>query len=365
MKAIKVLLATVLASIGVALTYYYFEAIVHHSIDTVWDSWLNTGDHRWLVVPTCLILSLVYFGVQHTFDPKSENKEEHGLGNMPVPTATNFGKVLLIGFFSLLAGASLGPEAILVPACMILGSYIGVKSFAKDKQAVKLLGMVGFIALMAAFFHSFLAGMLGLLLAGKQAKLKISLRLVVIAAVASAVTTWLLGRLSSPSFVSLPATNWHFNIRSLLAVVLLAAAGYLTTYGIGWAHQLAEIIRHRTQRSGWPQRALVAAIGLSALYLLGGTLVEFTGNESIVPMLHRADELGVIGLLWILVVKICAISWSKALGYRGGLVFPAVFVASVLVAIAHSFVSDVNFIYGLIAVLAGLLAADRNVKILL
>jgi hypothetical protein len=33
---------------------------------------------------------------------------------------------------------------------------------------------------------------------------------------------------------------------------------------------------------------------LSILYLPGSTLVEFTGNKSIVPMLHRASNLGVI-----------------------------------------------------------------------
>jgi hypothetical protein len=313
MKTLKVLLATILTAIGVALTYYYFEAIVHHSIDGVWNSWLDTGDHRWLIVPACLLLGLLYFGLQHRLDPKSEQHESHGLGDMPAPTIKNFGKVLFIGSLSLLAGASLGPEAILVPACTILGSYIGVKSFDKDKRTVKLLGMVSLIALLAAFFHSFLAGMLGLLLVGKQAKLKPSVPLIVLAAIASGVTVWVLGILSSPSFVALPATTWKFNIRSLLAIIILVGTGYMTTYAIGGFHQLAEAVHRRIRREDWWQRALVAAAGLSVLYLLGGTLVEFTGNDSVVPMLHRAASLGVIGLLWILLVKILAISWSKAM----------------------------------------------------
>ena len=85
----------------------------------------------------------------------------------------------------------------------------------------------------------------------------------------------------------------------------------------------------------WWLRGLVAASGLSALYLLGGPLVEFTGNKSIVPMLNQAASLGAIGLIWLVVIKTATISWSKAMGYRGGLIFPTVFIASTLVAIAQ------------------------------
>ncbi len=101
-----------------------------------------------------------------------------------------------------------------------------------------------------------------------------------------------------------------------------------------------------------------------SLYLLGGSLVEFTGNKSIVPMLGQAASLGAIGLIWLAIVKTVAISWSKAMGYRGGLVFPTVFIASVLVAIAELQVHELNFIYGLIAVMAGVLAAERRANIL-
>ena len=96
-----------------ALIYFYFEAAVHQGIELVWTDWLNTETRRWLVVPLCVVMSLIFFGVQHYLDPNSEKKESHGLGAMPGPTPANFAKVLFIGFLSLVAGASLGPEAIL------------------------------------------------------------------------------------------------------------------------------------------------------------------------------------------------------------------------------------------------------------
>ena len=364
MERAKILLTTFVIGLGVALTYYLFEGAVHQSIQLIWNDWLNTGATRWLVVPACLVIGLLYFGVQHRLDPRSEGHESHGLGDTPSPTATNFTKVLAIGFMSLLAGASLGPEAILVPACTILGSYIGLTLIDADKQTSKLLGMAGFIALFAAFFNSFWAGMFGLLLVRKRANLKLSLGLVIVAVVAAASTVWLLGILDTKAYVSLPPTTWHFDIRSLFALIVLLGAGYAVTYGIGWVHQAAHAARQHVQQLPWWGLSIVASSGLAALYLLGGSLVEFTGNKSIIPMLHQAAGLGTLGLLWLVVVKIAAIGWSKALGYRGGMIFPTIFVASVLVAIAHNEVNELNFIYGLLAVLIGALVADRKVNIL-
>ena len=364
MKRLWLLVTTVIVGFAVALVYFYFEAAVRHGINLIWTDWFDTGAHRWLVVPVCVVVSLAFFGFQHYLDPASERHESHGLGKAPAPTAVNFAKVLFIGFWSLIAGASLGPEAILVPACMIAGGYIGAKLFKHDNQAIKLLGAAGFIALMAAFFHSFIAGMLGLLLVKRQAKTPLNIFTIAIAVTASWATVYMLGLLDSAPFVKLPNTGWHFNIHDLIALIILAAAGYAVTYGIGSSHDLAVRLHRRVAKDSWALRAVLAAAGLSVLYLLGGTLVEFTGNHSIVPMLKQAANLGAIGLLWLAVVKIAAISWSKAMGYRGGLVFPTVFVASVLVAIAELSVPELNFVYGLIAVMIGVFAAERRVKIL-
>jgi H+/Cl- antiporter ClcA len=136
------------------------------------------------------------------------------------------------------------------------------------------------------------------------------------------------------------------------------------TYGISASHGLIERLHDLVAKREWWLRGLVAAVGLSGLYLLGGSLVEFTGNKSIVPMLRQSAELGVLGLIWLALIKTFTISWSKAMGYRGGLVFPAVFIASTLVAIAELQVPELNFIYGLIAVMIGVLAAERKTNIL-
>jgi H+/Cl- antiporter ClcA len=171
--------------------------------------------------------------------------------------------------------------------------------------------------------------------------------------------------LKSSAFVETPAYNWSLNLQTVLLLVLLGAAGYAVTYGLGGAHDAGRKLMQYTTGKPWWVHGLFASLTLSLLYLLGGSLVQFTGNESTVPMFKQSADLGLWGLLWIAVIKIAAISWSKASGYRGGLIFPTVFVASVIVAATRLYAHDINLIYGLIAVLIGALYADKRVKILL
>lgn len=364
MKNLRIILVAALVGMGVSITYFYFESAVHHSISYIWKDLFNTDEHRFLVLPICLLLTLIYFGAQHRFDPKAEKHESHGLGDTPKPTVVNFIKVLGIGFLSLVAGASLGPEAVLVPACVLLGGYVGSKLGGSSKAAGSLLGIAGFIALMAAFFNSFFVGLLSLLLIKKQFRIDISLKLVVVAVVASGSATLALSRLDNSAFVGLPDYSWALDIRSLLVLAVLGAAGYFMTYALKAAHDGGEEVLKLVAGKSWWQHGLVAGIGLCLLYWLGGPLVQFTGNESVVPMLRQAADLGFLGLVWVLFIKLLAIGWSKAGGYRGGLVFPTVFAASVLVAMAQLFTNDLNLIYGLIVVMAGVIAADTKVKFL-
>ncbi len=363
MKNIKTVLAIVAVGIGVALTYHVFENMVHGGIDLIWYDWFNTDENRLLVIPLAIILSLLYFGSQHYFDPKSENSEEHGLGQMPKPTWNSYIKVLVIGLFSLLAGASLGPEAVLVPACMILGALIGVK-VSNDRQVVKLLTAAGFMALFTAFFNSFLVGVLSVALVTKQAKIKLNPTLFITAVISSLASYATLVLLSGEAFITLPHYNWHINFVTIIFSIVLAFAGYAMINVMDYVHKLLMKVQKSISKKSWQIHALIAATGISTLYLLGGHLVEFTGNRSIVPMFNKAASLGLIGLIWILIIKVMAISWSKALGYRGGMIFPTIFLATILIAIVQLYIKEFNMIYGIIAVLIGAFSANGKTHIL-
>jgi H+/Cl- antiporter ClcA len=363
MKKLNILLAVILVGIGVALTYHVFENAVHKSVDVIWYDWFDTQNKRWLVIPITVVISLIFFGLQHFIDRPSEKKEEHGLGEMPTPNVKNYLKILLIGYFSLIAGASLGPEAILVPACMLLGAYVGVKMF-NNKNITQLLAAAGIMALFTAFFSSFIVGVLSIALVVKQAKTKPSPLLLIVAIVASASSYLTLKIVSGKEFFELPKYSWSINIETVVLCVILAAAGYVVILGMDEAHKKFLKIRELMTEKPWWQHSIIASLVIAGLYLIGGNLVQFTGNQAIIPMFKQAASLGLIGLIWILVIKVLLISWSKAAGYRGGMIFPTVFLAAVLVAILQLYEHDLNLIYGLIAVLAGAFIANSKTGIL-
>lgn len=353
-----------IVSIGVALTYTIFEEGVNYSIELIWHTWLNTDEHRLLIIPIIFAFTAVFFWLQHVLDAREEAHESHGLGNMPTPTLANYGKVLLIGFFSLIAGASLGPEAVLVPACMLLGAYTGHRIFAQKERETSLLAGIGIVALFTAFFHSILIGILTILLVKKQLSTKLTSRLIVAAALTACLTYLTLDTVGSDGSFTLPSYDWHVSIATLLWSCVLAAGGYVIVQLLALLHDQFRRIYDRTRPRNWQLHAVAAATGLTILYLLGGPLVQFTGNHSILPMSEQAALLGVLGLVWILALKTAAIAWSKAMGYRGGMIFPTIFLAATLVAIVQLQVSDFNAIYGLVATMIGAFVANKKSNIL-
>lgn len=364
MKKLMLLVGVLLVGAGSALTYHLFETVVHGSIDFIWYDTFDTDTNRILVLSLTLFFSLIFFGLQHWLDPKSEGEEEQGLGDMPKPVFSNYAKVLLIGFFSLLAGAALGPEAILVPACTLLGGIVGTVAFKKDKQATGLLAAAGLIALFAAFFNSFWIGLLSLFLVLSSSKTKFKPVLLVIAALASAASVLTLKVVEAKPYIQLPGGPFNLNTQTVIGGIVLAIAGYIIVTLIAFLHSQIVKLRNSKKLKNWAVHSIVASLGLAILFLVGGSLVEFTGNKSIMPMFDEAAALGLAGLLWILLVKVVVISWSKAIGYRGGMIFPTIFLATVLVAIVQLYVSDFNVVFGVIVVLVGSFIANRKSRIL-
>lgn len=360
----RLLLAAVAIGAGVALTYFIFESLVHVSLQFIWDDWFQSDTIRWIVLPLTVGLTLLYFGAQHFLDPRHEHIEAHGLGAAPSPTVWHYLQGLLIGFLSLLAGAALGPEAILVPASVLLGMLLGGRLLSGRKQLTKYAAALGFIALLAAFFNSFITGMLGLLLIKQQFKLPLTLWFVSLSVVTSLVVIGLLGVLESDSYVAAGA-SWTPSFASIGWLLVVAAAGWVLPYVFKALYIPLDAGFKKLRNMHWVLRGLVAGTGLAGIYLLGGPLIQFTGNESIQPLLAQAVTLGLIGLIIIIVMKIIAIAWSKAVGYRGGLIFPMVFVLSAIIALIQLYTDTLPFTLALVVGAVAMLVGDRRAKVLL
>lgn len=364
MRKIGLLLGVAVASVAAALTYHLFETAVHYSTHQVWEVWFNSNNERWLVIPLCLLIGLSYFGAVHYLDPKSENEQSHGLGAIPPATLINFIKVLFIGFLSLLAGATLGPEAILVPACLIIGTWLGAKFFGPSSQNTKILASAAFIALFAAFFDSFIIGVLALFIVTGQAKIKLRPVLLIIAGLASALSVLTLKVVDRGALAELPSYSWELNLPTVLASTILFVGGAAGVWLMSLSINSFKTLLKGLKSWPWWWHGLAASSGLAIFYLLGGPLVQFTGNQAIMPMYSDATSIGWTGLLWLGLIKIVAVAWSNSSGYRGGMIFPTLFIAATLSAIFGLYVSDLNQVYGIIAVMAGALVMNSKTSTL-
>lgn len=353
MEKAKLLVGSAVAGVAVALIYLAFESLLTEALHYVWDDLFHTQTNRIAVPILTVSIGMVYFAVREFTDRKELKKNRSLVVELPI--------VLLVGFLSLFAGAALGPEAVLIPAAMIGGQLVA--KYGKFHSHRELFSLAGFVALFVAFFNSLLGGLLGFYLAQKTKKRTLTVLDYLGVSFAAVAALFTLALFSHHGAFSYPPQAKMFTLLGILLAIGFFAAGYAYHFIFRTALAAFTNLYERLSQQ-WYVHGLVASLGLSALFLMGGYLVQFTGNEAIVPIFQQASTIGVWGVVWISLVKVLTIAWSLAMGYRGGLIFPFVFVASSVVAAVTLFTTDFNAILSIFIFLAGVLFADQKSKII-
>lgn len=327
-------LALVSLVVGAAdgLVFLGFEWVVNHGSDWIWNDLVDSDDVRWRVIPLAIVLSIAFSVLLRLVrEPRWQPPHLDPLGAAqpagddaaPPPALTALGVVLLVGAGSLLAGASLGPEAPLVAFSAGLGAWVAARTTTGPAGRMLVLASVG--ALLVAFFGSLVAMAIPLLIVYQRIK-----RLPVpsvVAVVAAGCAAW--GILwavqgNDHGFGRIPEATVH--LRDYIAAFVLGtvavAIGLLLRR---FVVELSGVTEWLHRRLAWWLAASAFGAALGVLYLIGGESVQFSGSEGTGILIGRADEYGAWALAGIAVVKLLATSWSLASGYRGGLVFPSVF----------------------------------------
>jgi len=329
--------------VGVAngLIFLGFEWVVKHGTDWIWNDVAGTDDARWRVVPLAIGLSLVLSAVLRAvatarwvephLDPLAQPADE-----AEAPTVNALATILLIGAVSLLAGASLGPEASLVAVAAGIGALAAGRPGLATHPQVLVLASVG--ALLVAFFGSLIPIAVPLLLLLKRSgKLEPPAVLtIVLAGVAAWGTLWLVQN-NDHGFGGIPAATVH--ARDYLSALLLGAVAAGIGALLGWViQQLSALTRQIDERTSWWLAAVIFGAVLGVLYLVGGPTTQFSGSQGSGLLLSGEYHYGAWALVGLALVKVVATGWSLTSGYRGGLIFPAVFAAVALsVAAAEAF----------------------------
>ncbi|MEJ3405374.1 ion channel protein [Rathayibacter sp. YIM 133350] len=273
-----------------------------------------------------------------------------GLGTLP--------SVVIVTVLALAGGVSLGPEGpIIVINTAILVAL--VRRFW-PKVSVDLVVMVAAAGTIGALFGTPVAA--ALVFTGVVAALKSGgtlwdrLFLPLLAAAAGSVTMTLLVH---PTFaVDLPGYDRVAPLDLLGAVCVAAVAAALGLAAAAVFPRLHHAFRLLRNPAVY---VTVGGVLLGLLGVIGGPITLFKGLAQMNTLVEDRAEYAVGTLVLIVVVKVVALLVSAAAGFRGGRIFPAVFIGVAIGVLSNALVPAVPAVVAVGAgVLGMVLAVSRD-----
>ncbi|MFD4410809.1 ion channel protein [Streptomyces sp. NPDC058476] len=276
-----------------------------------------------------------------------------GLAAAPMPPVVLPG--LLVATALMLAGGpSLGPENPVIATNVALAFWLGRRLAPRLPgglwAALAEAGTIG------ALFGTPVAAALLLseALAGQQLKglLWDNLFAPLAAAAAGAITTTVV---SHPTFdLHLPALGrptWRDVLAALVVASAAALFGMLAVYAFPYVHGAFARLRH-------PMVALpVGGLVLGLLGALGGHLTLFKGLDEVAELAQDPEGWSAGQFATMTVVKLAALLVAASCGFRGGRIFPSVFIGAAFGLCAHALVPAVHPALGVAAGVLGMLLA--------
>jgi len=326
---IKLLALVSVVGVICALIFFTFMVLVSQATALIWEQAAATLgiDQRLFTVLVCTLGGLLVGLLVKLFGDHNGIFAELMLefGRTGRFDYRNAPGIVITGFVSLVAGASLGPEAPLADACGGMGTLIADR-LKLDEQETRSMGYSGVSGMIAALVTSPFGGaILGLESAqggtsGKQTYFWVLFP----SLLASAVATVAFVMLSGQFF----ATLYQFpDYSPLLRDLLYAAPLGLVGAVVGLLFMLS---LQRLRQLLQPMKAHVVLRGLLgglAMGIIGALLplTLFSGEEQTLELINNAAAIGVLMLLVLAVAKLFATSLLLATGWKGGYIFPIMF----------------------------------------
>ena len=332
-----------LVGVPVAAVAYFFLAFVSKAQGWVFqtlpqDLGFDSAPTWWPLLP--LVLSGLVVGLSLTFLRGTGGHEPtHGMSTGGVTNPVDLPGIVVASLATLCLGAVLGPEAPLIAIGSGLG-VLAVRLVKRDapQQAIAVIGAAGSFAAVATLLGSPLTGAF---LVMEGAGLAGPLLGVIL------VPGLLAAGIGALIFVGLG--NWTGLGSFSLAVPDLPAVGAPTIGGLLWAiviGAVAALLGTAVRRCGVALQPRVAARRLVATPVLGAgiavlailfevstdkdaSFVLFSGQDALPKLLDSAASWSTGALILLIVCKGAAYSLSLS-GFRGGPVFPGMFIGAAL-----------------------------------
>jgi H+/Cl- antiporter ClcA len=340
--------------VGASLLLLVVSELADQLQDVLWDDWpdamgFDGSSDGWIVFMLTLVGFAVGLAVWKLPGHAGPDPATQSLVSAPLAPAV-LPSLVVVTILGLAGGVSLGPENPITAINIALTVAVGGRLLRR--VGVPQLVMLAAAGTIGALFGTPVGAALVFseMPAGPDAPpLFDRLFAPLIAAAAGAVTTT---ALAQPSFAVPVAPYRGFETVDLLSASVIGVAAAVVALVAVFAFPHAHAAFHRLAH---PVAMLtVGGLVLGLLGAIGGTVTLFKGLSEMKDLAASVDDYSNGRLLLIVVVKLVAIVVAATCGFRGGRIFPAVFVGVTIGLLATGLVSAIP---PAVAVSAGVLGA--------
>ncbi|MDV5146571.1 ion channel protein [Streptomyces sp. SBC-4] len=352
--ALAIGVAASLVLLGVSALAEEFKGVLWNDLPDA----LGIGGYSslWIIVmltATGIAVGLVVWKVPGHAGP---DPASGGLGGAPLAPGVVPG-LLLAATLALAGGVSLGPENPIITANIALTYWLGRKAQPTVPAAAWVA--LASAATIGALFGTPVAAALVIseALAGQPGRGSLWDRLFapLVAAGAGAMTTELL---AEPTFdIGLPPLTdpgWGDLLAALVIASAAAAFGLASCYLFPYFHAAFKRLRH-------PMLMLpLGGLVLGLLGALGGQLTLFKGLDEVKELTSSIGGWSSGELAKLAVVKLLALLVAASCGFRGGRIFPAVFIGTAFGLLTQALVPEVHPAVAVSSAVLGVLLATTR-----
>ena len=357
-----------LIGIPAALVAALFLAFVHDLEHWLWDDLpheLGLSAPPWyLVIGLPVAGACVVLAARRLLPGDGGHPPLQGIGGGAVPVSHAAG-IALAAIGTLSFGAVLGPEAPLIALGAIVGGVFTLVARADENGRAVLSTAGSFAAISALFGGPVVGGMM--MVEGGLERGKRLLAVLVPGFVAAAIGYVLFvglgdwGGLATQGLAvpNLPAYNGTHVYDLIIGVVVGVVAAVLVA---GIRRAASELAKEGPRRLGLPVLLVGGGLAVGLIAQVADWLgansqdVLFSG-QSVIPDVAATTSAGI--LLLLLVAKSICYLISLGCGFRGGPVFPAIFVGIAVAEFAHAWFDVSPTLAVAVGAAAGMAAGTR------